>query len=207
MPSFAYKHTAFATQRCKGVFLVNCPSDTYGAKETYSFLQALENGAESDGSLVKHIGDGESDLEFAQMWTAWREFERELAPSEPICIVIRSQGKKEGRKHYSRLGQGLWIRTELLLQEFRSQSTKTRMMSVFLPSAYSNSARKAVNVLSKRSVLVTTSDIVFSNLDMERWTNALTEYWPKRARAVDLFYLYLVKSLGNRFMPRMSVAR
>ena len=164
MPSFAYKHTAFATQRCKGVFLVNCPSDTYGAKETRAFLQAFENGAESDGSLVKHTGDGESDLEFAQMWTAWREFERELAPSEPLCIVIRSQGKKEGRKHYSRLGQGLWIRTELLLQEFRSQSTKTRMMSVFLPSAYSNSARKAVNVLSKESVLVTTSDTVFSNL-------------------------------------------
>merc|ERR1712070_911850 len=67
MPSFAYKHTAFATQPCKGFFLVNCPSDTYGAKETCSFLQALENGAESDGSLVKHIGDGESNLEFAQM--------------------------------------------------------------------------------------------------------------------------------------------
>lgn len=139
--------------------------------------------------------------------TAWREFEQELAPSETICIVIRGHGKEERGIHYIRLDQRLWIRTELLLRESRSQSTKKRMMYVFLPSCYRNFAQRAVNVLPKGSVLVTASDIDSSDSDMERWSNALTGYWPKGARAVDLFYLYLVKSRRNRFVPRTSVAR
>lgn len=206
MPYFAYKHTAFAIQPCKGFSLVNCPGNTAdGAKKTRALLQAFENGTKSDGSLVKHIGDGESDLDTLQIWPAWREFEQELASSETFCMVISGHGKEESGMHYTRLDQRHWVRTDLLLRGFQSQSTKTRMMSIFLHSCNSNFAQSAVNVLPKGSVLVTTSDIDFDS-DMERLTNALAKNWPKDARAVDLFYFYLVKSLRNRFMPIISVA-
>ena len=55
-------------------------------------------------------------------------------------------------------------------------------------------------------MLVTVANGPSSGVDIDQWSRSLAAYWPTNARAVDLFYLYLVRSLGNRHGPVVSVA-
>lgn len=174
-------------------------------KAVSGLLNASTRGAQLNG-VFRHIGDGQSYLSMTDVGQSWRTFEKRLNGQETACIIISGHDKQRTGRHRVDFGKK-WVLTLTLLRKLRNHITdRDRTISILLFACDGHHAREAVSTLYKGSVLVTFTGEWLPSSDIDRWTQALSQWWPKDAQAVDLANLYLVKALKIRYGPIVFVA-